>query len=164
MLLGYRQESKLGFFSPFKMWMGSQRLTCLLCSGMTLTTGQPHLLPELVPDPSRAQLPAQGFSILGMACLFRNSHEAWFDVVKEISACWIRLNYYCINSYRLAADIGWDARIGTFQLSLAEESCLSMAAEHPSLAPTCRWWLRVWNDFHIQDAWCHFNVSWKWAN
>lgn len=45
---------------------------------------------------------------------FENSHETWFDVVKEMSACWIWPSCDCINSWRLAADTGWKVWSGHF--------------------------------------------------
>lgn len=91
---------------------------------------------QTFPDLFGTQLLEWRFNILGMACLFRNNHEAWFDVVKEISACSIWPNYYSINSYRLAADIGWEAHVRTFQYVWLKRAASPWLLNSPAPLPS----------------------------
>lgn len=71
--LGRRPEPKLDLLSSLNMWLGSIRSHTLGNESHNSETQPP---PWTFPDPFRTQLLVQGFSILGMACLFRNNREA----------------------------------------------------------------------------------------
>lgn len=80
-VLGCCPATRLRLLFLFKTWPGPVRPKVV-----TPRDESRHWAVQTLPELFRPQLLVQGSNMLGMACLFRNNREAWFDIVKEISA------------------------------------------------------------------------------